>query len=172
MDAKQLASFKSGKIYRGKFLGEMIIICLGKIYLGIITSAMLPLLVHALSTIPLNPSGSLFQTPRPVRKIILETLFHGRVPRTVALHHRLLGMPLYQAGLRDFQLEKGKVNAPENELVELSLSDVELECSHGYFGDKESKRSPPKARRQSPEDPEYDELKFLNKSVTQILLRR
>ena len=63
---------------RGKFLGEMIIICLGKIYLGIITSAMLPLLVHALSTIPLNPSGSLFQTPRPVRKIILGTLFHGR----------------------------------------------------------------------------------------------
>ena len=35
-----------------------------------------------------------FVTPRPARKIILGTLLHGRVPRTVSLDHRILGMPL------------------------------------------------------------------------------
>ena len=34
-----------------------------------------------------------FVIPRPTRKIILGTLLHGRVPRTVLSHHRLLGMP-------------------------------------------------------------------------------
>ena len=67
-----------------------------------------------------------FVTPRPARKIILGNLLHGRMPRTVSSHHRLLGMVML-AGKPDcgFQLENSKVDSPENGLAEFSLSDVD-----------------------------------------------
>jgi len=57
--------------------------------------------------------------------------------------------------------EKVKVESAENDLlvVELRLGDVERKYSHDYFADKEG-------------PPNDNELKFLAKHVTLLLLRR
>ena len=90
-DGEQSAAFKSRKCSWSD--NASVVYILGT---GIVTAAMLPLLdlSLALATILLNLFFQYFVTPRRVKKIILGTLLHGRVPRTVSSHHRLLGMPL------------------------------------------------------------------------------
>jgi hypothetical protein len=66
------------------------------------------------------------------------------------------------------------VDSPENGLVELNLSDVELKCNHGYFADKESKKVllglGNKAQQATTKVKMVRTWKA--KRVTQILLRR
>ena len=75
--------------------------------------------------------------------------------------------------------EKNNADPPENDLVELSLSDVKLKYSLGNFSDKASKRVLLGLKTKAQQTTKklkmaltWKELKLLAKRVTQTFLRR